>query len=203
MKIARGFHSRFPTSVNWEIVLADMLHTGLCMRFGIHKLGKMLRTDPAAVIGRMAYCRFQMTEKNYWHTAPGVLAEPQTRAKNSEILTPSHAEWDEFQERLEAEIACPDFDHYYGASQVVHHDSIETEYWPLCSASLIADMGFAVAESLTVWRSFLGEDDRQIAKHVGSFWKKTKPSKRRPAFDAGPTVSVSIEERTGHADCRN
>jgi hypothetical protein len=54
---------------------------------------------------------------------------------------------------------------------------------------LVAELGFAVAETLAVFRCFVGDSDRSIAEHVESMWRKTRPSKIRPAFDAGWYVS--------------
>lgn len=188
MKIARGFHAQYPTSIDDEIDLARELRVAALLRWGIWKLPRMLRTDPAAVLRRMAYCRHHTQHDTGWQCLLGVPFEPQTRATNDQILTPSHPEWAEFRERLDAELACPDFDDFYGASQLVFHDSIQTEYWPLCSAQLIADLGFAVGESLCLFACFLGDTDAKIADHVESMWKKTRPSKIRPAFDRDQSV---------------
>lgn len=186
MKITRGFHAEYPTDVDDEIVLARELIVATRMRWGRTKLPRMMRTDPAAVLGRMVYCR----ARNFFGIPCGCVHGLQDgskgRATNADILTPSHPEWPEFQERLNAHLSCPDFDQYYGAAQVVFHDSIETEYWPLCSAQLIAELGFAIAETLCLFSVFLGGTDEDIARHVENVWVKTAPSKIRPAFDRDP-----------------
>lgn len=186
MNISRGFHQRFPTDIGDEISLARELYQAARVRWGLFKSPRMFRTDPAALFRLMQYARLSSYEESSWHFALGIPMQDHTKPTNAEILTPSHPEWIEFQERLEAELVCPDFEEFYGASQTVFHDSIETEYWPLCSAQLIASLGFAVAESLVVMANFLGRTDETIAKHVESLWRSTKPSKVRPAFDAVP-----------------
>lgn len=183
MKISHGFHAKYPTEVGHEIWLAEQLALGCHLRWTMFKTPKVLRTDPAAALHRMLYARTLMDGLG-WMLLTGIDDVEKTRAGNEYILTPSHAEWPEFQERLEGELACPDFDAYFGPAAVVHADTITSQYWPLCSAQLIADMGFAVAESLAVMWHFLGNDDQRIADHTASMWRKTKPSKRRPAFDA-------------------
>lgn len=197
MKITRGFHAEYQTAISDEIELARELRVSALLRWGMWKLPRMLRTDPAAVLGKMAYCRV----KDYFGLpcgcVMGVPCEEHTRATNEQILTPSHPEWTEFQQRLEAELVCPDFDDYYGAAQVVHHDSIHTEYWPLCSAQLVAELGFAVAETLCLFACFLGDTDENIVKHVESMWTKTLPSKIRPAFDRDPLTPFVRQDATG------
>jgi hypothetical protein len=197
MRIARGFHAEYQTDVDDEICLARELSVSARLRWGMLKLPRMMRTDPAAVLGKMMYCR----AKNFFGVpcgcVMGVPGERESRATNDYILTPSHPEWIEFQERLEAHLACPDFGDYYGAAQMVFHDSIETEYWPLCSAQLIAELGFAVAESLCVFKAFLGDTDERIAEHVERMWRKTRPSKIRPAFDRDPLTPFTREPVRG------
>jgi hypothetical protein len=193
MNISQGFHAKYPTSISSEIELAANLHTAAGLRWGMWKLPKMLRTDPAAVLGKMAYCRFQFKGEGGWQCASSIPHEEHTRATNAEILTPSHPEWMEFQERLDAHLLCDDFNDYFGASQIVTHDSIYSEYWPLCSASIVAGLGFAVAETLCVFASFLGDTDQRIAEHVASMWRNTKPSKIRPAFDRDPLQNLLAE----------
>jgi hypothetical protein len=183
MNISHGFHAKYPTEVGDEIYLAERLALSCTLRWTIWKTPKVLRTDPAAALHRFNFMRKDFGERG-WFVVPGVPDFDGTRATNEHILTPSHPEWVEFQERLEGELVCPDFDLYYGPAAVVHPDTITSEFWPLCSAQLIADLGFAVAESLAVMWHFLGSDDEHIAKHVEGLWRKTKPSKRRPAFDA-------------------
>lgn len=109
--------------------------------------------------------------------------ETHTRASNDTILTPSHMAWDEFQERLHAELQCPDFDEQYGGARILIQEEISTEYWPLCSASIVAGMGFAVGESLCLMRCYLGNTDQHIHDHTASLWQKTKPRPGCIPFD--------------------
>jgi hypothetical protein len=182
MGVRRGFHAQYRTDIVHEIAMARRLHEAAVMRWGIIKLSRVLRTDPAAAMAKMVYCRVQTAGDAPWSCAAGVPHAPQTRATNESILTPSHREWGEFHERLAAHLVCPDFDDYFGPAD-------ESDYWPLCSAQLVAELGFAVAETLAVFRCFVGDSDRSIAEHVESMWRKTRPSKIRPAFDAGWYVS--------------
>lgn len=202
MKITRGFHAAYPTDIDDEISLARDLHIAARLRWGMLKLPRMMRTDPAAVLGKMVYCRVNGLFDVPCACLKAVPTDPQSRATNDQILTPSHALWNDFQQRLEAELVCPDFHDYYGASRVVFHDSIETEYWPLCSAQLIADLGFAVAETLCVFLSFLGDTDERITQHVESLWHKTKPSRLRPAFDRDGSLPFAPAESADHGTIR-
>lgn len=181
MNISTGFHAQYPTSIEAEIRLAGALHGAALMRWGIWKLPRMMRTDPAAVFAKMAYCRI-VTNQGDITCAHGIPLCPETRGTNEKILTPSHNEWEEFRERLESHLACPDFADYYAPAN-------ENEYWPLCSAQLVSQLGFAVAESLCCFRCYIGDDDDSIAKHVESLWRKQRPSKTRPAFDADSTAA--------------
>lgn len=183
--MARGFHARYRTDITHEIVLAKRLQEAAVMRWGIIKLPRILRTDPAGVLRKMEYCRVQPSGDGSWSCAAGVPHAPQTRATNEQILTPSHHEWGEFHERLAAHLVCPDFEDYFAPTS---HD----DYWPLCSAGLVAELGFAVAETLCVFACFVGHSDREIADHVESMWRKTRPSKTRPAFDADGTVYRAV-----------
>lgn len=182
MGVRRGFHAQYRTDIVQEIAMARRLHEAAVMRWGILKLPRVIRTDPAAAMAKMVYCRVQTAGDAPWSCAAGVPHAPQTRAPNESILTPSHREWGEFHERLAAHLVCPDFSHYFGPTD-------ESDYWPLCSAQLVAELGFAVAESLAVFRCFVGDSDRAIADHVESMWRKTRLLKTRPAFDAGWCVS--------------
>lgn len=179
--MARGFHATYRTDIAQEIAVARLLDTAVTMRWGIIKLPRLIRTDPAGVLRRMEYCRVQTSGDRSWQCAAGVPHAPHTRATNEHILTPSHHEWGEFHERLKAHLVCPDFDDYYAPAN-------REDYWPLCSAQLIAELGFAVAETLCVFACFAGDSDKEIADHVESLWRKTQPSKNRPAFDAEGTM---------------
>jgi len=187
------FHDRLPTDTCLEIALAESLRTTLCLRYGGFKLPRMLRTDPGMIFGKLLYgrvsrsqdnagncCEFQ---NNYFEVIEGWPLGLENRATNDDILTPSHSDWGEFEERLRGHLLAPDFDDHFGAARMIQYEEITTEYWPLCSAMLIRDLGFAIAESLALMNSFLGSDDERISRHVRSLWHKTKPSKHRRAFD--------------------
>jgi hypothetical protein len=183
MTYTAGFHATYPTEIDSEINLADNLHITVLMRWGMFRLPRVLRTDPAAALSKLSYLRKPDFFGIPCACIQGVSADPHTRATNEQILTPSHMAWDEFQERLHAELQCPDFEWRYGGARVVMQEEISTEYWPLCSANIIADMGFAVAESLCVYRSFLGDTDERIHDHTASLWRSTKPRPGHAAFD--------------------
>ena len=184
MTVAAGFHATYPTSIDQEIYLADNLHIAALLRWGMWRLPRVLRTDPAAVFEKMAYMRAHNFFDVPCACIHGVPTDPHTRATNDHILTPSHTAWQEFQERLHAALQCPNFEWHYGAARIVMQEEISTEYWPLCSASIIAQMGYAVAESLCVFRSFLGDTDRGIHDHTQGLWQKTKARPDRTPFDA-------------------
>lgn len=164
MKITRGFHATFPTDVADEIDLANRLHMAIHMRHGIQRLPRLMQADPAKVLGKMAYCRLR-TPLGGLSCVHGVRAAKASRATNESILTPGHAEWPEFLERLESHLACPDFDEFFGAPKT-------GEYWPLCSAQLVSEMGFAIAETLCLFLCFCGDSDPLIAAHVESMWQR-------------------------------
>jgi len=192
MGTRHGYHARYSTDAVAEIAMAKRLYEGSIMRWGIFKIARVFRTDPAAAIARLYWCRVQASrDAAYpWAPAAGVphMANSVTpmaeRATNAEILTPSHAAWSEFRERLTGHLACPDFDDYYGPAG-------SDDYWPLCSATLIAEMGFAVAETLTVCRVFSGDRDADIAALVERSWAKTRPMRSRPGGTAADPESLA------------
>ena len=110
MAVAAGFHASYPTSIDQEIYLADNLHIAALLRWGMWRLPRVLRTDPAAVFQKMAYMRVHNFFEVPCACVHGVRVDPHTRATNDQILTPSHTAWDEFQERLHAALQCPDFE---------------------------------------------------------------------------------------------
>ncbi len=57
--VRRGFHSQYRTDIVHEIAMARRLHEAAVMRWGIIKLSRVLRTDPAAAMAKMAHCRVQ------------------------------------------------------------------------------------------------------------------------------------------------
>jgi hypothetical protein len=182
--ITSGFHATYPTAIDDEINLADNLYIAALFRWGKWRLPRVARTDPASVFSGMAYLRKRDLFGVPCGIVQGAPYEAHTRATNDAILTPSHAAWGEFQERLHAELQCPDFDERFGGARVLMQEEITTEYWPLCSANIIAMLGFAVAESLCLLRCFMGDDDREIHDHAASMWRKTKPRRGRVPFDA-------------------
>lgn len=184
MAFTTGFHATYPTEIDDEISLADNLYCAAYFRWGMWRLPRVARTDPASIFARMAYLRKHDLFGIPCGIIQGAPFEPHTRATNDAILTPSHAAWDEFQERLHAEIQCPDFEQRFGGARLIMQEEITTEYWPLCSANIVASLGFAVAESLCVFRCFLGRTDQGIHDHTASLWRKTKPRRGHVPFDA-------------------
>jgi hypothetical protein len=184
MAVAAGFHATYPTEIDSEINLADNLYIAAFMQWGMWRLPRVVRTDPAALFAKLAYLRKHDLFGVPCGIIHGVPHQPHTKATNDTILTPSHTAWDEFQGRLHAELQCPDFEERFGGARYFMQEEITTEYWPLCSANIVAQMGFAVAESLCVFRSFLGNTDERIHDHTASLWHKTKPRPGRTPFDA-------------------
>lgn len=179
------FHAQYPTDISDEISLADNLAVAVMFRYGGWRWSRALRTDPARVFAACAYGR-SADEKGEIRCPiyQGWPVNKETRASNAFILTPSHPEWSEFRDRLHALLQLPDFEWQYGGARMVVHGEISTEYWPLASAEIVADMGFAVAESLAVYRAFLGRDDQGIFEHVESLWHGRKPRPGWVPFDA-------------------
>ena len=184
MPYTAGFHATYKTEINEEIALANALYIAAFMRWGIWRVPRVMRTDPANVFAGMAYLRKPDLFGIPCGIVYGAPFEKHTRASNDAILTPSHTAWDEFQERLHAELQCPDFENRYGGARIFMQEEISTEYWPLCSASIVASMGFAIGESLCVMRCFLGDTDESIHDHTASLWRKTKPRRGCKSFDA-------------------
>ena len=184
MACVTGFHATYKTETDSEIYLADNLYTAAFLRWGMWRLPRVARTNPASVCRWMAYMRKPGLFDLPCGIVYGAPYEPHTRATNDTILTPSHTAWDEFQSRLHAELQCPDFEDRFGGARYLMQEEITTEYWPLCSANIIASLGFAVAESLCIMRCFMGRDDQCIHDHAASLWHKTKPRRNHTPFDA-------------------
>jgi len=180
MAIKKAFHARYQTSIDDEIMLSGPLFIGAYMRWGVGATRRVIRTDPAAALEKLAYSRtFYGGE---WHCVIGSprrhVLHPKSRATNAEILTPSHAAWQEFRERLQSHIVCPDF------GEDISEIGKGFDFWPQYSAELIHELGYAVAESLFVMRCFGGVCDESIAYEVEDSWRRTGLQKNRPAFDA-------------------
>jgi hypothetical protein len=190
MSAATGFHAKYPTEIDHEINCSENLWLAGIYRWGADSFQRRVRTDPAAVFARMHYTRL-----NNWGQSPCYLFQGRAfndvfaahyvpRPTNAEILTPSHPAWVEFEERLGAELMRPDFDFWYGGARVVMQQEISTEYWPLCSAQLVGELGFAIAESLCALRAINCNTDAEIHDRAARVWRCSRGSKSRPAFDA-------------------
>lgn len=188
MSFATGFHATYPSEIEDEIGLADNMYTAAFLHWGMWRLPRVARTDPASLFASMAYARRPDLLDLPCAIVYGVPEQQECKASNDQILTPSHMAWDEFQERLHAELQCPDFEQRFGGARYFMQEEITTEYWPLCSANIVAQMGFAVAESLCVMRCFLGRTDQYIHDHTASLWSTTKPRPGRTPFDTEKTV---------------
>lgn len=182
-----GFHAAMPTPIEEEISLAESLLIGCIMRFGERDC-RMVRTDPAKVFSRMRFARVRLDRdkepSRYAVWQGGRQSIGHRRPTNDEILTPSHARWPEFLERLGAELLRPDFDFWYAPERYPTPAGVTSDFWPLCSAQLLSEMGFAIAESLAVFAVFRGRSDRDIHEFIEGFWHRTKPHRSRPAFDS-------------------
>jgi hypothetical protein len=184
MAFTTGFHATYPTYIDDEINCADYLYSAAMLRWGRWRLPRVARTDPSSLFASMAYIRERDLFGVPCAIVLGVPKDQRTKATNDAILTPSHLAWEELQARLHAELQCPGFEERFGGARYFMQEEISTEYWPLCSANIVADMGFAVAESLCVMRCFLGDTDQDIHDHTASLWHKTKPRPGRTPFDA-------------------
>lgn len=173
------FHQRLPTDIDHEIALAEALYSAGIVRHGQDGFRIRLRTDPAGFFRQCHYIRYPL--KCECIVALGFKADEAyvgfaIKPTNDEILTPSHPAFGEFSDRLLSELVAHDYEWNYAP--------LNDDYWPLASAVIIRDMGFAVAETLTVYQAFLGEKDRKIHDHVEGFWWRTKPRKGMVPFDA-------------------
>lgn len=185
MSVTRSFHEAMPTAIDDEISLAEALYSAGVVRHGQDGFRIRMRTDPVTYFNKCHYVRVRGDKVSGSHciVAAGFRGGDSflgyaTKASIEDILTPSHEAYSVFAERLLSLLVSDDFEWNYA--------SAGDEYWPLCSAEIIRGMGFAVAETLTLYRAFLGDTDRGIHAHVEEFWRKTKPRKGCVPFDAPP-----------------
>ena len=182
-----GFHAAIPTPIDEEIALAESLTIACIMRFGGERDSRMLRTDPAKVFSMMWFARCTCVKEEgkpeSFVYQGGRQCYGFRRPTNDEILTPSHSRWDEFRERLAAELLRPDFDFWYAPQRFPTPAGVTSDFWPLCSAQLLGEMGFAIAESLALFAIFHCRSDRLICEDLARIWFRTKTHSRRPAFD--------------------
>jgi hypothetical protein len=189
MCAATGFHAKYQTDIDHEINCAENLFIAGIFRWG-DSFASRLRTDPAAIFAKMRYQRLNNFGQVPCYVMQGRAFEGVfekhfvPRPSNADILTPSSPEWPEFAERLGAELMRPDFDFWYGGARTLIQDEISTEYWPLCSAQLIAELGFAIAESLCIYRAYNCETDARIHESAERIWNNARPFRGRTAFDA-------------------
>jgi hypothetical protein len=186
-----GFHAAAPTPIDREIYLAECLTIACRLRYG-DKSSRMLRTDPAKVFSMMSYNRAAATSHEddtpEWLVLVGVFNPKEgkdighRRPTNDEILTPSHRRWPEFRERLKWEMRRPDFDFWYAPQRFSTEIGVTADFWPLCSAQLIGEMGFAIGESLALYACMHAHTDAHI-RDLGRMWRRVRPHSRRPAFD--------------------
>ena len=196
-----GFHAEIPTPIEEEISLAESLVIGCMMRFGDRDY-RMLRTDPATVFAMMRFARVTLQSRAedpvryaVWQGSRRTIGH--RRPTNDEILTPSHARWPEFRERLGAELMRPDFDFWYAPQRYPTPAGVTADFWPLCTAQLLGEMGFAIAESLALFATFRGRSDRDIHEFIEGFWHRTTPHRCRPTFDRDDAAQPSIRNDLG------
>jgi hypothetical protein len=187
MSSSKPFHGAVPTGIDDEIRLAEALYSAGIIRHGKDGFRARMRTDPGAYFAGCHYVRLldRRGSQTDCIIAAGFKGDDSwlgypTKASVENILTPSHEAYREFSERLLSLLVSDDFAWNYAPAA--------GEYWPLGSAEIIRDMGFAVAETLTLYQAFLGDTDRRIYDHVEGFWRTTKPRKGRVPFDAPPKV---------------
>ena len=179
MGIAAGFHTRFRSDLYDEITLAENLYIGVLFRWGKVRLPKVVRTNPATAFRALSYARVPALFDDRCGILHGWNVCKDSRASNDEILSPSHHLWPEFLDRLNSELVAPDFAWRFGPATKCKCGNGVAEYWPLASASIVCELGCAVAESLALFAVFLGGDDSSIAEYVDRVWRKTKA---RPGF---------------------
>lgn len=198
-----GFHAAMPTPIEQEISLAESLVIACMMRYGDRDY-RILRTDPAKVFSMMCYARlpircadddgprYEVWQRSF--TPRKMIAKKMghRRPTNDEILTPSHARWAEFRERLAAELLRPDFDFWYAPQRFPTPVGVTSDFWPLCSAQLVGELGCAIAETLALFAVFHGRSDRQIHDFIEGLWHRTTPHRGRRVFD-----SVDASNDTG------
>lgn len=169
-----AFHSAMPTDIADEISLAENLIACGRLLHGRDAFARRMRTDPMVFFRRCHYDRWHDRESRHEYIiAEGFRGE--SKATLDAILTPSHKQWPEFSERLLSLLVTDDFSWRYAPAG--------GEYWPLASAEIVRSMGFAVAETLTVFGAFFGTRDRDIYDHVENLWNKTPPRKGEIPFD--------------------
>jgi len=193
-----GFHAAMPTPIDDEISLAESLLIACIMRFGGRKC-RMLRTDPAKVFSMMRFARVRLergADEPIRHAVwqGGRQSWGYRRPTNDEILTPSHARWEDFRQRLVAETLRPDFDFWYAPQRYETPAGVTSDFWPLCSAQLLGEMGFAIAESLALFAAFHCRSDGDILEFMEGIWSRTKPDTRRPAFDSDEAGSPDASQ---------
>jgi hypothetical protein len=191
-----GFHAEIRTGIEEEISLAESLYIACLMRYGDRRT-RMLRTDPAKVFSMMRYARIQPSgEREFiiWQGNGYGRNLGCRRPSNDEILTPSHERWPEFLERLGAELLRPDFDFWYAPQRFKTNVGVTAEFWPLCSAELIGEIGCAIAESLCLLTTFYASDDAAIYERAERIWHNVKPHSKRRAFDADGTLGADAAQ---------
>jgi hypothetical protein len=184
MDALQRFHDRYPTDIDDEIRVADDLHTAIELRWG-DRDGRYMRANPQEVFRR--YCYWRKTNLCGYTCVieAGSRIFKEGCATNEYILTPAHGAWEEFRERLHSLLVLPDHEWLYGPATI--SGTAQREYWPLAAAQTLREMGFAVAESLTLFRVFGGETDRRVYTHVRKLWRYAKPHPSLTQFDVGKT----------------
>jgi AcrR family transcriptional regulator len=180
-----AFHARFQTDVDNEIEFGSELYIAGVMRYG-ERLSRLVRRDPATIWRRFRYFRADLEPAT---PEPGECGRPfaivhrgidigdDGKASAADILTPDNAVvWRDFIERLAAELNTPDARWRFAPAARCHCGMSGLEFWPLASAELLREMGFAVAETLATFVTFHGFRDEQIRDHVEGIWWNVSPA---------------------------
>jgi hypothetical protein len=183
-----GFHARHPTDLDQEIEAAAELYIAGRLRYG-ERLSGLVRRNPARVWKRFHYLRAEpepagppreRSTSRFALLVRGIDVGDDCKAANSEILTPCHrSAWRQFSRRLEESLAAEDAEWRYSPANRCGCGLSGREYWPLATAEIVRDLGFAVAETLATLLSVHGNTDEEIRDWVAQVWWNILPGRRR------------------------
>lgn len=160
----RGFYRDMATSPKDETVLATELWRTLVLMHGRDRLVRMLKRDAARVFAPLAYGRAKIPSTEI--ETPIVRGIDNVRGgkpSSQFILTPDHRKWRKFVRELK-----------HDTGEFVLKDEDDREFdgenVPCAAQAVLADIGFAIAESLVVLQAFGGTTDLKILRHVERRW---------------------------------
>lgn len=183
-----AFHGKFKTDIDQEIESGAELYIAGRLRYG-ERLSGLVRRNPAAVWRRFCYLRSDIepcnltaecSRRGFAVVVRGIDIGDDCKATNRDILTPCHRRaWRVFRDRLGVSLAADDAEWRYSPANRCGCGLSGREFWPLASAELLRDLGFAVAESLATFLVFHGGGDELIHDLVETVWWNVRPGRRR------------------------